>query len=410
MIAVDSDSRGIRAHSAAGWPRRFQVQGAPALQPPPRPYSVSTGPAWVSIQGGLVFEPTQPPLVTLDGLPVELSSTCSPGDVVSCVGTEFWLPQSTSAGAHQVQVDYRNGCASSVSIQVAPRPVVTSWSPAISCGRWSPPPVRDGLRGPGECLRPAGLWMQASCELAGTTPCRDILITDPPLMRGDLQVTVVSDTAPRSSSAPVSIPSWTPAWSGPLVPRLVAAGDSHVLTVPDIEQLTGGVTDVTVAPVNPSAGVPPISGLPFQYELYGITFTLPGTLPPGDYVVRVTDEGPCPMVVPGLVVAASKVLPLADFEEGLGWSMTSPGSHAGARVGRRRGASGGRAALFRERGPGPREHLPVSTSALRRSGSRAGPTGPQVRRHRGSASGSPRSSSTASSTISRPRWDRPGRR
>ncbi len=58
VIAVDSDSP-YPGDPAAGWPRRFQVQGAPALQPPPRPYSVSTGPAWVSIQGGLVFEPTR---------------------------------------------------------------------------------------------------------------------------------------------------------------------------------------------------------------------------------------------------------------------------------------------------------------------------------------------------------------
>lgn len=352
-IAVDLDSP-YPGDPAAGWPRRFDVQSAPALQPPPRPYSVVDGPAWVSIQGGLVFEPTQPPQVTVDGLPVELLSTCSPGDVVSCFSTDFWLPQSTASGAHQVQVDYRNGCASSVSIQVAPQPMVTGWSPALSCGSGPLRLFGTGFVGPVHVLY-GGFMLQASCVSAGANPCREILIQDPPLARGEAPLVVESSTEPRSYSTPVNVPAWSPPWSGPLAPRLVAAGNVHRLTLPDLGGLTGGVTDVTVAPVVPSEGVPPVGQLPFEYDGTGITFTIPGTLPPGEYTVLVSDEGPCPMVVPGLVIAPSKILRIVDFEgwTSVYWVYSSRGGTEGLAMAPGGGNPGGALVFSAAGGPVP---------------------------------------------------------
>jgi hypothetical protein len=314
----------------AGWPRRFWIQSGPVLQAPARSYSVATGPAWVSIQGPLAFESAHPPRVTVDGLPVDLVSPCSPGQVVSCSSTDFLLPQSTPEGAHLVLVDYRNGCASSVVIEVAPRPVVTSWSPAFYCGGGRLRIYGTGFVAPVNAYS-GGLWLQSSCESAGTNPCGDILITDPPLTRGDLSVTVESGTSPRSYSVPVNIPSGMPPSAGPLAPRMVAAGTAHRLVLPDIEQLTGAVTAVMVTPVIPSREVPAVSGLPFEYRLNGIVITIPATLPPGRYKFLVRDQGPCPMEAAGLLVVESKVLKVADFD---GWAsidgvVSSQGGSAG---------------------------------------------------------------------------------
>ncbi|HEY6912251.1 MAG TPA: hypothetical protein VI356_22925 [Myxococcales bacterium] len=269
-----------------------------SVPPPPGIlYSAVNGAVEVPISfGPSAAGPRAAPAATLDGaaFPVTPADCVASGadGIDLCQRLSVVLPQGFPPGDHALTLETAGACTGSMTIHLAPKPVIHTATPPSICKDTRQQIVLsgDGLSGRDVSIDGA-LWsVVVGCDpLQGDSSCREVVFQGGELALGPHRMQIETFSIPHLSSDPIGfdvVPG--PPFHGPPKPGLVfASGQRQVFIA--LSNVTGHIRSARLLPLGPGTPIP----APIVEVAGGAEVTVPAEAGTGIYAIEISDDGIC---------------------------------------------------------------------------------------------------------------------